>query len=310
MKNLRLESIYDHLDGDSSKRIDQFCRTYTSSSGGLLESKALWNLDYFGLSKTDLGTNLDPSQRAKIEESLGSSLLREAQLIEVAGTAFTAKMSLLAETQDQRSLYSFFAADEARHLRFFDEMLGKAQMKDRKNKFFLDYLETAISENPRPILVLLVQVLLEGWGIRHYATLGRECLNENVAEGFKAIVLDEGKHHGSGLVLFNPKELDSPLTKHLEDLVAEFLMMIRSGPVLVVSELDRALGGLTKKQVENLVEQMQIGKKIESDLALVSHLLSLAGADSLCMKMTEYNLFQLPKSSEVVSTILSQLASQ
>jgi hypothetical protein len=114
---------------------------------------------------------LDSAVRGRVLAHCGDALLQEALHIETMGVAFAARMALLATTVEERMLYGFFAAEEATHLAGVSRFASRCPAEGP----FLAMLDELIAEGDRATLVLVVQVVLEGWGLDHYRGLARAC---------------------------------------------------------------------------------------------------------------------------------------
>ena len=71
----------------------------------------LWDQEFWGLHHSGFFRSLSDESRYSVLMSSSRSLLEEALYIEQNGMAFAAKMSLLAETVEERMLYGLFAAE-------------------------------------------------------------------------------------------------------------------------------------------------------------------------------------------------------
>ena len=267
-----------------------------------------WDAEFFRFDQSSIFNSLSSEQKASLLESCGRAILREAQLIEIAGTTYSSKMSLLAENLQQRELYSFFSADEVRHLRMITSLVGEPDPVFAKNNSFLQYLSQLIQFESRTPLVFLIQVLLEGWGIHHYSLLAQSTSSPYVAQIFKSIVKDEARHHGSGLILFDEADLGVEELRRLESSLVTFLQMVRIGPLGILAELSKVVGGLNQDEIQEFLEQTQFEGKLAADLELIQSLMSKAGAAKLLTYVNNQGLFELPKSTSCAQTISNILS--
>jgi hypothetical protein len=144
----------------------------------------------------------------------------------------------------------------------------------------------------------MIQVVLEGWGIPYYSKLAQGSHRAEVTQALKSIVADEARHHGSGLLLFDEKQVSKAEALRMESHLAELLSMLRFGPFGVVSSLAQAHGGLDAREIKKFLDQTQFDEKMTADLALMKSLLGKAGASRLIVRMSERGLFDAPSSQE------------
>ncbi len=204
---------------------------------------------------------------------------------------FTAKMTLLSETTQERMLYSLFSADESNHLRRVLSHLPETPV-DSQGQPFVQMLEHIIREGERDALVLLIQVVLEGWGIIHYHGLARSCRDARVRDTLIMILKDEARHHGSGMILARL----APLGAHQSDFVREtmigFLAMLQCGPQSLVSVLEKELGPLSRRDRERVFTELDGPGTASVRLELIRTLLLQGGADGLVATLDRAGSFR------------------
>ena len=260
-----------------------------------------WDAGFFGLDRSTRFRDLPLPRQVAVTAALSEAVLREAQHIEVVGTTYAAKMALLAETLPQRELYSFFAADEARHLRLISALVGEPHLDWVQGNSFLGYLAQVVQDEDRETLVFLIQVILEGWGINYYSALARCARAPQVTRCFETILLDEGRHHGSGLVLFDESRLTMPQLARLKDLLAAFLAMVRIGPAATLAHLARETGGMSRSEIHDFLTEVDFAAKVKADLSLMQSLLVKAGAHKLRQFFVEKAAFTVPTAAACAS---------
>lgn len=285
--------------------IDRILKKYTSDDHLIapVENNAFWSAEYFGLAKSTLFNSLAPDRKTQILESLSLGILEEAQFIELAGMSFTAKMSLLSEDQRQRQLYSFFAADEARHYRLINSIIGEPKAETLNNNSFLKYLGDVIQNESRLPLMFLSQVILEGWGLTHYTNLSENAQSEKVTVILKSIVADEARHHGSGVVMFSENSMTKAELESVDSWLHQFLEMIRIGPYSVIATLRAHADGLSESQIQQYLVETGFETKIRSDLEIMKTLMRKSGAENLMASATRKNLFVIPSVAETAQKI-------
>lgn len=114
----------DMADADSDSEIARIVASHLSSRGRAMPDYAgespgeIWDADYFGLQRVKFFRQANADLQREILEGCARTLLNEAYFIEKSGTAYCAKMILLAESTELRQVYGLIAADEASHLQW------------------------------------------------------------------------------------------------------------------------------------------------------------------------------------------------
>jgi hypothetical protein len=204
-------------------------------------SHAHWSPAFFGLDRVSAFAMATAEQQAAILEQCGQELLAEAFYIEKSGMAFAAKMVLLAESTDERKLYALFAGDEAAHLDAVAPFY-RARAAAPTDNPFLALLSEVIDEGDRRSLQLVIQVVLEGWGLSHYRRLRQGCSDPSLQEVLGAILADEAAHHGSGVLLLGADALAGESHALAVHVLTRFLALVQAGPLGVVAAVEATLG--------------------------------------------------------------------
>ncbi len=212
-----------------------------------IQLESIWNASAYDLDKVDYYNSLNEEAKTSILKDAAFDRLMEAYYIENAGMTFTAKMSLLAESQHEQILYSMFASEEARHLSFIKEILNGAE-ENAKAGPFIDLLKQVIASGSRQSSIFIIQVLLEGWGIDHYGLMAKNTQNRIVKDFLNQILIDEANHHNTGIALFNEKELTRSENDFIVTIMKEFLSMVAIGPSSLMDNLEKNSAGLTTNQ--------------------------------------------------------------
>lgn len=237
---------------------------------------SIWPPSAYHLQSVTVFQQASEDIQKRVLHALGRNRLLEAYGIENAGMSFAAKMSLLAESLEEQMLYSCFAAEEALHFQWIRSVLGPLPQPYRN--VFIDFLHQLIQTGTRRPLQLMIQILLEGWGLDHYTRLMKTCQLDPLTTYFQKILQDEASHHGSGLALFSEVELASCEERYILDVMFIFLNMIRIGPVGLLNTLEVEFGGFTELQRTRILEEMQAKIEIQRQLSLMRKLLQKAGA--------------------------------
>ena len=251
--------------------------------------KNLWSSDVYGLDRLKEFQNIENEKQDKILENMAISKLMEAYFIEKAGMSFAAKMSLCSESLNEQKLFSLFAAEEATHFHFLQTVLegkGIDLTGDREDPF-IKLLNEVIATGERRPLIFIIQVVLEGWGIDHYAGLERRCQHGQLKHQLKSILKDEAAHHGSGLSLFQVNDLTKSEYNYINEMMVDFLRMVNCGPV-----------GLIKTCEENGLQfdlkyhdEIQSRHETKRKLNLLKSLMNRAKAYPIVENLEKLKLF-------------------
>jgi hypothetical protein len=231
-----------------------------------------WDAGFFGLDRVAVYRTLAVSRRKDVLRHCAKSLLSESCHIERLGLAFTAKMSLLSRTEEERQLYALFAADEARHLREISHYLPDGPSAASENPFLL-LLGEIIERGQKPGLTALIQVVLEGWGLTHYGSLARACRDEGLRRTLRRVLKDEALHHGSGVVLASSEPLSRSERREVEDWLLRLARMVQAGPQAVVG----ALGLLSRRERVKAFAELSCEAHSAERLALLRGLIASCG---------------------------------
>lgn len=275
----------------------------------ILQEKHGWSSNFYRLDRSTQFASLSEEKQNAILLDCSRKNIEEALMIEIAGMSYTAKMSLLSDSIEQRELYSHFAADEANHYRAIRAIVGTPKMEMVDQNPFLRHLGLMIQDETKSSLVLLIQVILEGWGIPYYTRLANESRLPEVSQVLHKIVADEAKHHGSGLLLFFENKLSSDELSRVQDRLTELLTLLRLGPAGVAASLSRELGGMNEQDLIRFLEETSSQDKLKSDLELIQFLLKKVGAFKTLEKLSQKGLFELVGISDCASQLASFMRS-
>ncbi|MDF1662716.1 MAG: ferritin-like domain-containing protein [Planctomycetota bacterium] len=255
-----------------------------------------WNESFFALSQCRLFRDASDEQRQTILNDCNQQILEEAYSIEKAGMAYTAKMSLLSESLEERMVYSLFGADEATHFQGIKLFLPSPVSEVEQP--FLSFLSQLIDRGEKPALLFTIQVILEGWGLTHYRKLADNCQNPELQSMLKMILRDEASHHGSGLILTDNQDWTRATESEVTETLTSFLNMVRCGPLGIVSAFERALGDLSKSQKRVLLAELKSEEQSAQRLELLKGLMK--GRDKLINQLTKRDCFRPMRPEESV----------
>lgn len=217
-----LKNKFDKLNGEPIK-----------TDGYLGPKKPIWSPQFFHIEESNYFNTLGSSQREEVLANCAELILKEAIAIEHAGIFFGHKMALLAKTEQERHFYTHLASEELNHLNLLRSQGASCNFSDKPS--IAQGLASLIENEDRVFLILLVQIVLEGWGINYFKGLVDFTDNEDIKNVFKQILNDEYKHHAGGLVLYKNEKptLTENDMKKLQILIDE----LKLGPSNVASIL-------------------------------------------------------------------------
>ncbi len=230
--------------------------------------KTYWEPEFFGLPSLSLYQKLSPGDQQKVLWHCNRLALEEAFYIEKSGMTYAAKMALLADSNDKRALYSLFCADEASHFHAINSFMLQTPGPYTQQKFLV-MLDHLIHEGSFNVLVYMIQIILEGWGLQHYRSLAAGCRDASLTEVLRAIIHDEAKHHGSGLVILPQgvwTERDSAICLPI---LADFIDLVRVGPTSRLLAVESVLGPLSLGEKKSLFNDLKSPQVISESLAFI-----------------------------------------
>jgi hypothetical protein len=254
-------------------------------------SSAFWPASFFELERLTAFRDASPDTQDAIVRSCGDGILQEALHIETIGLAFSSRMVLLADTVEERSLHALFAAEEAAHLAGLSRFGARRPTENP----FLALLAELVAAGDRPSLVLVVQVVLEGWGLDHYRKLARASTDVALSEVLDGIVRDEARHHGSGLL--TAPRLGS--TDASIEVLTRFLGMVQAGPQSVVGAVEAHAGPFSRSERVRAFTELDTETHAGGRLALVRELLQRAGAERVVTALDARGCFRPLTAEEV-----------
>jgi len=257
----------------------------------ITELSGLWGADSYDLENVDIFKESSLSEKLLVLEDCARGRLEEAYHIEKSGMAFTSKMTLLADTLEERKLYCQFSADEANHLEAITSFLPNIS-ENHKDNPFIQLLADIINTGARRPLIFIIQVLLEGWGIDHYQGMFNSCRSIALGEVLSKIIKDEAGHHGSGLMLFNENEMTPTEMNYVVDTLKIFFQMVQVGSVGTVSSIEKVKGHLSSSQKIGLLHQLQSRENAQRKLNVLKKLMHKAESNKIIEALEKNNCFR------------------
>lgn len=250
-----------------------------------------WNANFFNLNQVKIFQDADINEQSKILEIANLSLLMESYFIEKAGVGYMAKMVLLAETLEERMLYGMFTADETTHLQQIINFLPNTELTNT-NDPFLNLLSEVVESDDKPVLLFVLQVVLEGWGLTHYRRLAKHCQNPTLSATLHGFLESESRHHATGTTLFNQTSISTSTQKTILEILAQFLFMIQMGPQGILTAIEQVKGELSKTQKIKILEQIDTETHSGTRLKILHSLMNIPSANSILEKLAEKGYFQ------------------
>lgn len=286
----------DDADLSSDSPLAQIVRSHLRVRGrqqsqSVVALDQLWSAGFFGLDRVRLYQQADVDAQRQIVADCARNLLNEAYFIEKSGTAYCAKMILMAESTETRQVYGLIAADEATHLEWIRPFVAEADRCQAQGPL-LRFLSDLIEHCDMNTLAFLVQIILEGWGLNHYQTLSRDCREPVLREILHAIYRDEALHHHTGEVIFDAdKVVTSSQRSLIEDSLHGYAKMVQVGPQGVVRVIDQVLGGLSRSDKVDVFAELQTESQSHAKLQLLRSLMLGPGREAFVARLDESGAF-------------------
>lgn len=215
-----------------------------------------------------------------------------SRYIETSGHNYGAKMILTAETLDEKSIYALFAAEEAIHLKEFENFMNFQPDPKEHWHPMLNPLAKAIKDGEKATCLYIIQVLLEGFGMAHYAGLKQDCLYDPLKVAYDRILKDEARHHGTGIILSKQNELSKLEQEQIFEYTREFILSLQSAE-WVIKAIEEQRGSLSKAEVEKYKEDTNQEQVLQGRLIKMREMLSKVDDYDLVNKLDNDNVFKL-----------------
>lgn len=282
-----------HINKENKLRrvLDSVLKQRVNSSPLSPSPTPYWDAAHFSLEKVKIFTESSLESQGKILEICCHNLLEEAYFIEKAGVGYMAKMVSIAETVEERMLYALFSADEVTHLAQISCFLANPEIVGT-NDPFLQLLEDIVESSDKNLLLFILQVVLEGWGLTHYRSLAKNCCNSELGKIFSSFLDDESRHHATGVTLFNEKSLTKSSQEAIIEILALFLQMVQVGPQHVVAAIEKVKGDLSRQQKVQIFAELETETHSGSRLNLLRSLMQSPNTGKIIQELDERGLFQ------------------
>lgn len=279
-----------HIDSDNRLRRILTATLPNQSENSVHPQYDYWDREFFNLHQVEIFQQASESEQSAILQLLNQGLLTESYFIEKAGVGYMAKMVMLAETVEERMLYAMFTADEATHLNQISYFLPEAAQNHHQDPF-LQLLGEVVESADKTVLLFVLQVVLEGWGLSHYRRLAKSCQHPALAELFSSFLDAEARHHSTGSTLFS----QTPLTTHSQTTILEvltkFLFMVQIGPQSILSAIAQIKGHLSRSQKIQILEQLDTETHSGTRLQILRSLMQKTTADVIVQALETQGSF-------------------
>lgn len=236
-------------------------------------SPIYWDASYFGLDRVSIFQGASELEQQQILSQLNQGLLQESIYIEQAGVGYMAKMVLMAESNQERMLYGLFVADETMHLAQL-QPYGSNYTMDASTDPFLQLLSEIVESMDKIMLLFVLQVVLEGWGLTHYRQLAKGCTHPPLRDLFQSFLQAESRHHGTGVTLVNQADISIQSQAAIVDCLAMFLQMIRVGPQRILGAIATHKGHLSRPQRIKILQELDTISHSHQRLQLLKSLMA------------------------------------
>ena len=258
--------------------------------GSHTEPNYYWDLTFWGLDRVRLFQEATPEEQHRIWAIANQDLLEEIYWVEQGGVGYMAKMSLLAETTEERLLYGLFAADEATHLTQIQGFLVSPPVF--QGDHFLAFMGELIESSDKALLMTLVQVVLEGWGLSHYRYLAQNCLSPDLKVTLQGFLAAESRHHAAGVLglqqwPYRPDSLDQ-----IYEALSHFLQMVQLGPQRLLRAIAQGKGDLSRPEKIQILEELQTEVHSQKRLDILRNLMTGNVPPAILQKLDDQGSFK------------------
>lgn len=271
------------------------------------EDVVIWNEDFFHLKNSTLWKEKSNMEKTRILISLGQKILQEAYFIECSGMAYAAKMNLSAQTKEERQFFCFVGEEEAKHLRLVESLANFNTSLEGIPSFAL-LIGEIIQEATKSSHLLLIQILLEGWGLHYYKTLAKSAMDESVAAAFKAILKDEIRHHSAGVILFSQqKSLSEEAAEEFLGYLERIAFMVKIGPYSACEEIFRNEAKPTLEKLKDFLKETDAESTTAGKMEILAQLLSKSLPDNVLETLKEREILKPLELSEMSEVLFQSM---
>lgn len=267
--------------------------------------RLLWDARFHGFHASALWNEMNDEKKYVALHGLQSEILTETYFIEGAGMTYSAQMLLLAETADERQYFATMGAEEASHYHMLSPFFPE-DVRSRRPNAFTALIGDVVSCGERQTSLLVLQILLEGWGLEYYQALAEHALVPEISNIFCEILRDESRHHSGGVLLHRRGERTlSPFCEHA--LVA-LLEMVRSGPVMAAAAVMKSAGTSERTDARRLLDEMGAIQQTGEKLRRLKSLLGKSALEGDLDSLSARGLFEPLRIDDMASVLIGAIA--
>ena len=245
---------------------------------------------YFNLPGTQFFRDAGTERQHVIREGCTQKLLRNLYFGERCALAGGGRLILESRTMDSQQLHAEVVADEADHVTWLTPYVD-AQTRDGPASPVARLIANVIENTSYDVLLYFAQIVLEGWAMNHYRQLIDGCNFEPLRGVFGVIYRDEAYHHQAGSILFDSDRLDQRDRAVVLEVMACHLEILRNGPIDVMAAISEAHGGMDKRALACLFEELSGAASAAKNLSIYRDLMLADGMEWVVESLEGRNLF-------------------
>jgi rubrerythrin len=281
-------------DEKANKLIHKYLNKYQRTQIYTPLKKPAWQAEFFLLNQSTLYNQLKEEQQQQVLHLCAQGLLLDSYGIEKIGISYCGKLANIAPSMEERQMFSLIGADEATHLQWLTPYIPES-LRTQHLSPFLALMDQVIVLDNANMLYYLVQILLEGWSIKHYKALYDHCADEGLKKIIKNTLRDESMHHHTGKTFFNAAKLSDSDKKLILDRLKGYCELMRTGPYQVVQAMEQVLGELSKQDKITLLEELNTQDTCHFKLQMFKQLMLQPGLESLVQQLIDEEYFEAIK---------------
>jgi hypothetical protein len=197
-------------------------------------------------------------------------------------------------------VYGILAGEEAEHFHMVSSFLDEEPADYRANPL-IPLLKEVIDHGDRHLIVYVIQVVLEGWGLTHYHGLLDGCRDPKLEQTLQRILLDEAKHHGSGLVILKSLAPTWAQRERAIEILVPFLRLVAVGPQWVVGALEREWGGFTRERKLEVFRELDALARAQATLDVLKRLIQSDPSGEISARLEACGSFRALSPEECLS---------
>ncbi|MBX9765943.1 MAG: ferritin-like domain-containing protein [Bdellovibrionales bacterium] len=272
-----------------------------AKDGADIEEGIYWTSQFYGLDQLSLFCQLSVLERKSVLELLSRSAIDDIFFIEQIGMNFGAKAIGLARNQDEAIFFSQVTAQEAQHFLMIRDVISRQREPPTKPSVFVSSLGAMIQQADYASMIILVQVFMEGWGLRYYDELCTQSQSEVLGKALSRILEDEVNHHAFGILSAPTLDWDPTALAFLEHALAYLLKLVQMGEISIIATLDGVTGELTRPRAVQALENLNSSERAQKKLAFLQRLLKGRIPESVMESLERLNCFGAFSNREAVN---------